>query len=405
MSGFSQTRNLGYLPPWVADVKRREFRANVGRDQIQVDRKKLLFIRKVVQKRQLEMGIEQNFLSMQDREKNRDFKEVINSIKIPLKPSASVRSTVYQGGKVEDARQLINDGLNNLWKVPIRDLETGSIVSYISFTPELGNLAPEHEQYIFWTSLQIILNWFGKKYTKYAPFVYELPNTEDWENELWRMTIVHISEPGKERNLTKTSALLSWVLTVASKVSQMVLSYSQDHRAGLILSSQDWMHQRRVSSESYESFWMYDKKTRKRLHNVWNGFQDWTESTDFIPRQVGGVALNAWFEYIDFPRFYGDLVVLITQRSYDVAEYTHTEWQNGLVERHYYNGKVSEGFMMSMPLTKSILHLMHDINIGTIHALLQDFGVKIAPHPEELPFDPEKDKLGQFSVRYKDVIV
>jgi len=214
------------------------------------------------------------------------------------------------------------------------------------------------------------------------------------------MKIVHISEPGKERNLTKTSSVVAWVLTVASKISQSVLAFNQDHRAGLILSAQDWMHQRRVSSGSYESAWMYDKSTRKRFDFVWNGFQDWKESTDFIPRQVGGMALAAWFQYIDFPRFYSNLVLMMTQRDYDVTEYTHTT--DGVVDRHHYSGKVTEGFMMSMPLTKTVLHLMHDVNVGVVHAILASLGIAVAAPPTEVAFDPQRDRIGQYSVRPQD---
>jgi len=403
MSGMSQTRNLGYLPEWIALVKRAEFRDNIGRTEIDVDRNKLLLIRKVVQERQREMGIEPRFLSLHGRKTQKDFGEVINNIKLPLKPTASVRSTVFQGGKVEDARQLLNCAMMNRWRIPIRDLSNSTIDDWIQFSPDMAKEAPEHEGFLFWTALQILVNWFARKYKKYEKLLLELPGSEEWEAELWKMSIVHISEPGKERNLTKTSSVVAWVLTIASKVSQMVLAFNQDHRAGLILSAQDWMHQRRVSSDAYESFWMYDRATRKRMPNVWNGFQDWKESTDFIPRQVGAVALAAWFEYIDFPRWYSDLTLLVVRRSYDVTEYTHTDWVGGEVIRHYYAGRVSEGFMMSMPLTKTILHLMHDVNIGTLHCLLDNLGIVVAPHPKEVQYDPVKGQSGQYMIRAHNV--
>jgi len=399
MSAFAQTRNLGYLPEWIAEVKRAEFRENIGREKVKIEKEYLALIRKVVQERQKEMGIESHFLSLHGRQTRKDFIEVINAIKLPLKPSASVRSTVYQGGKVEDARELLNDAIKNEWKIPVRDLSTGRVTEYLTFSQKMREEKPEHEGYLFWVSLQLVLNWFSTfRPAKYGAFYYEVPNSEVWISEMWKMKIVHISEPGKERNLTKTSSVVAWVLTIASKVSQMVLAFNQDHRAGLILSAQDWMHQRRVASGSYESAWMYDKSTRKRFDHVWNGFQDWKESTDFIPRQVGGIALAAWFEYIDFPRFYGDLVAVMTQRDYDVSEYTHTSWEDGEVSRNYYNGKVTEGFMMSMPLTKTVLHLMHDINVGTVHAILATLGIRIAPQVHEVAYDPGRDRVGQYSV-------
>jgi len=287
----------------------------------------------------------------------------------------------------------------NEWSIPVRDLSNGKITEILHLNLRMREEKPEHEGFLFWISLQLVLNWFSSfRPGRYKDYYYEIPNSQQWTDELWKMRIVHISEPGKERNLTKTSSVVAWVLTVASKVSQMVLAFNQDHRAGLILSAQDWMHQRRVASASYESAWMYDKSSRKRFDFVWNGFQDWKESTDFIPRQVGGIALASWFQYIDFPRFYGDLVLLMTQRDYDVTEYTHTSWDDGEVIRHFYNGKVTEGFMMSMPLTKTVLHLMHDVNVGTVHAILASLGIRVAPHPDEVAYDPQRDRIGQYSV-------
>jgi hypothetical protein len=404
MSGFSQTRNLGYLPEWIAEIKRKEFRDNVGREKVIVSREKLAFIRCVVQERQKEMRIEPNFLTLHDRDTRKDFLEVINSIKLPLKPTASVRSTVYQGGKVEDARELLNAAMLNEWKVPVRNLSDGSITEWLQLSVKMREEKPEHEGYLFWISLQLVLNCYGANNVKYESYIVNLTGQEAWIEELWKMKIVHISEPGKERNLTKTSSVIAWVLTVASKVSQQILAYNQDHRAGLILSAQDWMHQRRVASASYESGWMYDKATRKRYPFVWNGFQDWKESTDFIPRQVGCVALAAWFQYVNFPRFYRDLVLLMTCHDYNVTEYTHTTWEEGVVERHHYNGKVTEGFMMSMPLTKTVLHLMHDVNVGAVHSILASLGIRVAPHPSEEAFDPGRDRIGQYQVRPQDTI-
>jgi len=286
----------------------------------------------------------------------------------------------------------------------MRDLDDGTITDYLQLHPGLEVEKPDFQGFLFWISVQIVLNWAGRKFRPYKKFVYELPESESFETELWKMRIVHISEPGKERNLTKTSSCLTWFLTVASKVSQTILAFNQDHRAGLVLSAQDWMHQRRVSSESYESDWMYDKNTRKRVSGIWNGFQDWTESTDYIPKQVGTMALHSWFTYVDFPRWYSDLIMVVCAQNYDVSEYTHTEWVNGTTERQYYCGQVTEGFMMSMPLTKTILHLMHDINIGTVHELLRRIGVTVAPHPRDMPFDLERNATGVFSVQQSDVL-
>jgi len=402
MSGIAQTRNLGYLPPWVADVKREEFRATIGRERVKVDRSHLELVRAAVMKRAYEMGVEPDLLDRQGREETDEFKEVINSIRIPLKPTASVATTVFNGGKVEDARQLLQDARRNKWKVPERDLKTGEVKQWLTL-PDIDLTDPDaeippFEGFLFWISFQIVLNWFASKYRIYAKYLHKLPGSERWTEDLQRMSIVHISEPGKERNLTKTSSVLTWFLTPGSKVSQMALAINQDHRAGLVLSAQDWMHQRRVSSQSFESFWMFDDKTRLLRPDVWNGFQDWTESTDHIKRDIGVMALYAWMDYIKFPPFYKQLICLVVQWDYAVSEYTHTEWVSGIVERHHYNGKVTEGFMMSMPFTKTILHLMHDVNIGVLHIWLYSKGVKVAENPTQTISDIQRFRAGQLRV-------
>jgi hypothetical protein len=394
MGGFSQTRNMGWLPEWVADPARRQFRENLGREKVLVPKDELRLIFKLVMRRLNEEGLEMHFLETTGRQTDDDFREVIHALRIPLKPSASNNSTVAQGGKVEDARQLLNDAINHKWKVPTRRFDTGEISGWIEFKPELRSEQPDPQGHLFWISLQILTNYLIK-IGKLSGNRVELEQSSFWEEALWKMQIVHISEPGKERNLTKTSSLVAWVLTVASKVCQMTLAFCQDHRAGLILSAQDWMHQKRISAESYESGWMYDKNSRLRHEFVVNGFQDWTESTDFICRLVGGTALQAFLSYIAFPRWFSEVVMHTALHDYKVTEALGTSYESGLPEKLYYSGVVREGFMMSMPLTKTILHLMHDVNVGLVHEILTNhMGVQIAKRPAEAAVDPERDRLG-----------
>jgi hypothetical protein len=65
---------------------------------------------------------------------------------------------------------------------------------------------------------------------------------------------------------------------------------------------------------------MYDPITRLRKEDIWTSYQDWTESTDYIPRRVGGITLRTWFEFIGFPKWYRNLVLFISQFSYRIKE-------------------------------------------------------------------------------------
>jgi len=89
---------------------------------------------------------------------------------------------------------------------------------------------------------------------------------------------------------------------------------------------------------------------------------------------------------------------MITQNDYDVHEVTSENWVDGILERTTYNGHVTEGFMMSMPLTKTILHLMHDVNIGLANMVLrQEFGISIPTSNDVLErFRPELHGHSQF---------
>jgi hypothetical protein len=264
-------------------------------------------------------------------------------------------------------------------------------------------LAPPHG-YLFWVALQICLEWLSKDYPPYQNLRRDLHGKEQWVEDFDKMTIVHISEPGKERNLTKSSSLLAWVLTVCSKVSQSVLSQAQDHRAGLVLSAQDWMHQRRVSAESFESYFIYDPETGLRLGNIWNGFQDWKESTDHIPRQVGATALSAWLQYIGFPKWYALIIIKLMLMNYEVTEVTSTKWVDDSVTIKKYIGRCTEGFMMGNPLTKTILHLMHDINIGTVRSLLKKLGIETPSWASVYEKDASShEPRGSISINPRDV--
>jgi hypothetical protein len=288
------------------------------------------------------------------------------------------------------------------WKIPRYDLHNGWRVSWFQFEPEMETEKPAYEGFLFWTSFQITLNWLSKRFPRdYSEFYLDLPSSKEWEDELFSMEIVHISEPGKERNLTKSSSLLSWVLTLCSKVSQMALSYNQDHRAGLVLSAQDWMHQKRVSPESSESYFIYDGLTRLRKDDVWNTYQDWTESTDYIPRQVGGIALEAWLGYIGFPIWYRKIILRIAIENYSVKESLGRDSSDPMSSLTYWTGTLSEGFMMGNPLTKTVLHLMHDANFGAVQLLLKGMGVKFPTFKEILRKEPvgPPSSMGAQSIR------
>jgi hypothetical protein len=164
------------------------------------------------------------------------------------------------------------------------------------------------------------------------------------------------------------------------------------------------MHQRRVSAESFESYFIYDSETGLRKEFIWNGFQDWTESTDFIPRKVGATALTAWLNHIGMPKWYSLIILKLVLMNFDVTEVTSTLWVEDSITVKRYFGKCTEGFMMGNPLTKTILHLMHDINIGTVNALLRMKGIEIPSWASVYEHEAiSREPRGSISINPRDV--
>jgi hypothetical protein len=405
MSHFAQTRNMGYLPEWIAIQKRKAFRDIIARDKVEIPKEDIEWIKRIIPIQANKAGIPANVLNPDIYGLNEILREAILSIDVPLKGNASVNSTVHEGGKLEDARQLLSTAIRGSWKIPVRNLRTGEVIEEINFNESMRlELKPPHG-YLFWVALQIALEWLSIHYPVYEIHRRELPDKEQWINEFDKMSIVHISEPAKERNLTKSSSLLAWVLTLCSKVSQSVLSQAQDHRAGLVLSAQDWMHQRRVSAESFESYFIYDPNTGLRRDTVWNGFQDWTESTDYIPRRVGGTALFAWLRHIGFPRWFAGIIVQLGSINFEVTEVVSRTWIDDQVQITRYSGVCTEGFMMGNPITKTVLHLMHDINIGTAQALLKRLGVETPSWASVYEHEASsREPQGSLSINPRDIV-
>jgi hypothetical protein len=218
---------------------------------------------------------------------------------------------------------------------------------------------------LFWISYQLFLNYFHKKGDKhwensYVPFTFS--TGEDYEPAIMDTKIVHISEPGKERNLTKSHATLAWFLTPASKITQGALALLPEHKAGLLESGHEWRHQKRVSALSDESGFIYDPVTGYTRDSIHHFFKDWTESTDFITKSVGWALLRGLLDFLAFPSSYKRLVLQTVLEPQPVVEAIHRSILDDggeIIEPIKWNGFIRDGFMMGNPMTKTILHLAH----------------------------------------------
>jgi hypothetical protein len=382
---FSQTRNLGYLPPVLAEMAFRKFRDTISRPLEELASENDRLIRVAVKQRLSEAGIPLKFLFEPRHGEEFDLADkIMKNIDLDLKDTASTDHKVSQGGKLEDARIVIRRIIDNGWEVPIRDLETNEILEILP--PPQEDDDKDLNRILFWYSYQLMLNWFAERDLVedrfYYPFV--LPGGAEYTQDILRATIVHIMEPGKVRNLVKGTGEFAWFLTPAAKILQASLALLPEHRAGLERAGHDWMHTKRLSAESDESGFIYDKNTGFTHDSVRHIFKDWTESTDFIGKRVGAAHLGSFMDYIGFPKAYGEMVIKAIREPQPVREVaTYRAVIDGANEGEFevevqpWSGSIIEGYMMGMPVTKVILHLIHVSEREVVRLFLSRRGISV----------------------------
>lgn len=412
MTTLGQTRGIGYLPDAIAECKRRSFRMNVNRKLEDVEPAMLQLQATAVVNRLRQGGMPFAVLS-RDRmgtlsEKEREqLEDAFSRVDLPIKATASVDTFVKDGGKVEDARLLLAMARKNHWKIPVRDLDDHKIIEVITVPEEPGEEdLGQTSRYLFWISYQLFLNhWIGKsEWSREDAWSFPIENQADYRpDNLMDAKIVHISEPGKERNLTKSHAALAWMLTPGAKLTQGVLAMLKEHRAGLLESGHEWRHQKRISAMSDESGFIYDPMTGKFHREIRHVFKDWTESTDFICKAVGYTHLRAYMDFVDFPRGYKRLILKTIVEPQPVKEVVSRRTLNGedVIEPVNWTGSINEGFMMGNPMTKTILHLVHESERAVATLYLTRKGLSFRPNykfgmfPDQARVDRKESSVNQ----------
>jgi len=385
-STLCQTRVLGYLPPAVAEVRRRQFRNNVSRPLEKPPKENIKLIMKAVDDELSASKIPRGFLAKSpgwDSRCGARFQAAISAVELPLKGSASVDTYVRDGGKIEDARLLLNKAIENNWSIPVRDLHDHEVLETFTVSHDEAELGGDYTRALFWLSYTLVLNWAIKQGFYPLQLYYTLKDKgKVYEPNPLLASIVHISEPGKERNLTKSTGILAWFLTPASKITQDTLAELPEHEAGLTASQHEWRHQKRISTVSDESSFIYNIQTGRTNPWVVHSFKDWTESTDFIGKAIGWAHLKALLNYISFPEGYMKLLMIAITEPQPVTEVVALRnFEDELLTSDpiEWNGVINEGFMMGNPMTKSILHLVHVSERNIVRHMLNRVGANEMP--------------------------
>jgi hypothetical protein len=359
---MSQNRGMGYLPDALAECKRVAFRATVNREPERLPTYRVNLLYSAMQNYLHSGGLEIKTLINPKQKAKDQAKAIKASVEVPLKGTASVDTYVKNGGKLEDARLLLLHAREYAWKIPIRNLETNEIESFLIVEQSYDD-NEDPSRILFWISYQLFLNYWSDYDSSFKiSWKYEFyMDGIKFQPKLMDAKILHISEPSKERNLTKSHACLAWLLTPAAKMLQTALAFIPEHAAGLMESSHDWRHLKRISSESEESWFLHDPKTGKPVPGYSHIFKDWTESTDYIGKHVGYIHCKALMDYVAFPQCYKQLVLKTIVEPQPVTEVVHFRNYESLEEENpiVWKGFIRDGFMMGNPLTKPILHSVH----------------------------------------------
>jgi hypothetical protein len=355
-----QTRSLGYLPQRVAFYQDQKYRSliNAVRENppAEVTRTIELSVKEEFEEAKIPSGLLSVDPEYESELINASF-EALNNIDMPIKMAASYDTILAEGGKLEDCRQLIKFAINNNIQIPIRDLKTNKIKSffYAKDTTSYSKIA-------FWLSYELAIEYLAtylaaKRQPNHPLAQYvgmggrkPIFSTEKIRNFM-NAKILHIQEPLKQRNLTKSTSELTWFLTPGGKMLQEMLAKLPEHTVGLKYSSDAWKLQQRIHPNADGGFIF---KEGKVLPSVFV-FSDWIEATDNINKLVGYHHLKALMEYSGFPMAYRQMIlhlVIIPQPVEEVLlDYSNT--------KILYKGFIRNGFMMGNPVTKSILHLLH----------------------------------------------
>jgi len=371
---FCQTRVVGFLPSFAASEAMEEFRVGISRERKSISLARRKFIQRVTI-RGVFKQIRRNCMLDEKIIEN-----LYSSIEMDIKLSASKDHTIREGGRLEDARTLLRLAIEFKWTIAKRDLEDLTEKDLFVCDELSDNLAEP----IFWISVQLGINYLidcgllDKGFKREFWFI----NPDNNERELYALNpleceIVHINETGKVRNLVKSRSILAWILSPGSKISQELLARLKEHESGLKAGAQGWAHTRRIGGETTESDFMY--KDDGTIGRIFHGFKDWKEATDFLSKDIGLASLDAFLTYVGFPKMYKRVILLLLNQPQPVAEARYMSVnEDGHIHMEpltSYKAQINDGFMMGNQFTKTILHLVHVVELETAKLRMKSMGL------------------------------
>jgi len=237
-----QTRSLGYLPQRVAFYQDQKYRALINSVKPLPPPEVTRTIETSVKDEFAECNIPSGLFHIDTEYAPQyldDTLSMLNNIDMPIKMAASFNSILQEGGKLEDCRQLIKFAIKENIQIPIRDLNTNKIESYF-----LAKDTTSYSKIAFWLSYELAIEYLAAYLTAKKQQNHPLAKFLGMDGrppifpkekiaKFLHAKILHIQEPLKQRNLTKSTSELTWFLTPAGKMMQEMLAKLPEHTVGL----------------------------------------------------------------------------------------------------------------------------------------------------------------------------
>jgi hypothetical protein len=354
-----QTRSLGYLPQRVAFWQDQKYRTLISVQRENPKPEITRCIELAVKDEFADANIPTGLLTLNqffEPEYLEDSLKVLNTIDMPVKMAASYDTILQDGGKLEDCRQLISYAVKQNLKIPIRNLNDNKIVDYF-----YAKDTTSYSKIAFWLSYELAVEYLATYLAvKRQPSILseyikmtekDLLFSKEKIRNFMNAKILHIQEPLKQRNLTKSTSELTWFLTPGSKMLQEMLSKLPEHTVGLKYSSDAWKFQQRIHPSGDGGFIFHQGNILPSAFV----FSDWVEASDNIHKLIGYHHLKALMEYSGFPMAYRLMILTLIIIPQPVEEVL----LNYSSEKILFRGFIRNGYMMGNPVTKSILHLLH----------------------------------------------
>jgi len=318
---LTQTRSCGLPPKPVSEKAIEKFLKTVSSMPTPLSRATAYEVSRALDSVILKMKSVKNFEGLMNRAN-------LNT-KISLSNSASFFCPREVGGKVEDARQILENLPENN---PYFNLDTGKIEYY--FNRDDKSLTPGEK--LLHRCIFIALTDLSSATTINLPHIGDV-----------RISVVE--EPGKARVITVSRVEHSIILHALAHFLSIFISVLPSSRTGMKASQHMWDTLKRIKKENLSRDGMYTGTTS------FFGSEDWESATDALNPFPIRILFDGLMHGLELPKFYTRLcrdLLTMPRRVYDKTILETSNYQAPLTVKF-------SGIFQGDPCCKQMLHMTH----------------------------------------------